>query len=120
MSLIWLTTKPSRAMSRCSSAKAFGGSGMPSGVCTVARRSAAPRLRGGRPAQGWFEVANAQPGQGALHSVHNARAFPDQALALSIGPLGVLLRHRRDACHGAMAPFPTQPPQEPALEQLGV
>jgi hypothetical protein len=26
-------------MSRCSSAKVFGGSGMPSGVCTVARRS---------------------------------------------------------------------------------
>ena len=30
-------TKPSRAMSRCSSAKVLGGSGMPSGVCTVAR-----------------------------------------------------------------------------------
>jgi hypothetical protein len=30
-----------------------------------------------RLAQGWFEIANAQPGQGALHSVHNARAFPD-------------------------------------------
>ena len=43
MSLIWLTTKPSRAMSRCSSAKVFGGSGMPSGVCTVSRRSAALR-----------------------------------------------------------------------------
>src|ERR1700756_2412337 len=44
--LIWLITKPSRAISRCSSAKVFGGSGMPSGVCTVARRSAALR-RGG-------------------------------------------------------------------------
>src|SRR2546427_505918 len=33
-------------MSRCSSAKAFGGSGMPSGVCTVARRSAALRRVG--------------------------------------------------------------------------
>ena len=61
-----------------------------------------------------------QPGEGPLHSVDDARAFPDQALALPIGPLGVLLRHRRDACHGAMAPFPTQPPQEPALEQLSV
>src|SRR5260370_37067675 len=79
-------TKPSRAMSRCSSAKPFGGSAEPSGVCSVARRSAAPRLRGGRPAQRWFEVANAQSGQGGLHSVGDARAFPDQALALPIGP----------------------------------
>ena len=35
---------------------------------------------GGRAAQGWFEVANAQPGQGALHSVDDARALPDQAV----------------------------------------
>jgi hypothetical protein len=34
-----LITKRSRAMSRCSSAKAFGGRGMPSGECTVARRA---------------------------------------------------------------------------------
>src|SRR5205823_7706711 len=40
---IWPTTKPSRAMSRCSSAEVFGGTGMPSGVCTVARRSATVR-----------------------------------------------------------------------------
>src|SRR5437870_3279769 len=107
-------------MSRCSSAKAFGGSGMPSGVCTVARRSAAPRLRGGRPAQGWFEVANPQPGQGGLYPVHNPRAFPDQAVALAVRPLGVLFGNRGHARHAAMAPFATQPPQEPALEQLGV
>src|SRR5260370_10721215 len=113
-------TKPSRAMSRCSSAKAFGGSGMPSGVCTVERRSAAPRLRGGRPAQGWFEVANAHPGHGGLYPVHNARAFPHQAFALPIGPLGVLFGKRWHARHAAMAPFSTQPPQEPALQQLGV
>src|SRR5438094_2306680 len=120
ISLIWLTTKPSRAVSRCSSAKVFGGSGMPSGVCTVARRSAAPRLRGGRPAQGWFEVANAEPGEGGLYPVHNPRAFPDQALALPVRPLGVLFGNRRHARHGAMAPFPAQPPQEPALQHLGV
>src|SRR5258706_4391444 len=113
ISLIWLMTNPRRAMSRCSSAKPFGGSGMPSGVCSVARRSAAPRLRGGRPAQGWFEIANAKPDQGALHSVHNARAFPDQALALPVRPLGVLFGYRRDARHAAMAPFSPQPPQEP-------
>src|SRR6202035_4408820 len=73
-----------------------------------------------RLAQGWFEVANAQPGQGALHSVDDARALPDQALALPVGPLGVLFGHRRDARHAAMAPFPAQPPQEPPLQQLGV
>src|SRR6202162_4650191 len=48
-----------------------------------------------RLAQGWFEVANAQPGEGPLHSVDDARAFPDQALALPIGPLGVLIRKCR-------------------------
>src|SRR3984893_2896923 len=120
ISLIWLTTKPSRAMSRCSSAKTFGGSDMPSGACTVARLSAAPRLRGRRLAQGSFETANAQPGEGRLHAVDDARALCDQALALAIGPLGILFGNRRYAHHAAMAPFPTQPPQEPPLEQLGV
>src|SRR5580704_10079011 len=107
-------------MSRCSSSKVFGGSGMPSGVCTVARRSAAPRLRGSRPAQGWFEVANAQPGQGGLYPVHNPRAFAHQAFALPVGPLSVLFGNRGHARHAAMAPLSTQPPQEPALQQLGV
>src|ERR1700726_2409188 len=46
ISLIWLTTKPSRALSRCNSPETFGGSGMPSGVRTVARRSAALRRVG--------------------------------------------------------------------------
>src|SRR5580704_6873975 len=93
---------------------------MPSGVCTVARRSAAPRLRGGRPAQDWFDVANAQPGQRGLYPVHNPRAFPHQAVALAVRPLAVLFGNRRHARHAAMAPFSTQPPQEPALQQLGV
>src|ERR1700726_4724285 len=106
-------TNPSRAMGRCNSAETFGGSAEPSGVCSVPRRSAALR-------QGWFEVANAQPGQGALHSVDDARALPDQALALPVGPLGVLFGNGRDARHGAVAPFPAQPPQEPPLQQLGV
>src|SRR6202049_2452424 len=113
-------TKPSRAISRCNSAETFGGSAEPSGVCSVARRSAAPRFRGGRPAQGWFEIANAQPGQRGLHSVDDARAFSDQALALPVRPLGVLFGHRRDARHAAVAPFPTQPPQKRPLQQFGV
>src|ERR1700747_3662767 len=100
-------------MSRCSSAKVFGGSGMPSGVCTVARRSAAF-------AQGWFEGANAQPDQGGLYPVHNPRAFAHQAVALAVRPFGVLFGNCWHARHAAMAPFATQPPQEPAFQQLGV
>src|SRR5438477_11579225 len=74
----------------------------------------------GRLAQGWFEIANAQPGQGGLYPVHNPRAFPHQAVALAVRPPGVLFGNRGHARHAAMAPFATQPPQEPALEQLGV
>src|SRR5438874_3854272 len=74
----------------------------------------------GRLAQGWFEVANPQPSQGGLDPVHNARAFPHQAVALAVRPLGVLFGNRWHARHAAMASFPTQPPQEPALQQLGV
>src|SRR6266853_1481016 len=48
------------------------------------------------------------------------RACPDQALALPVRPLGVLFGNRRDARHAAMAPFPTEPPQEPPLQHLGV
>src|SRR5271165_4903881 len=74
----------------------------------------------GRLAQGWFEVANAQPDQGGLYPVHNPRAFSHQAFVLAVWPLGVLLGNRGHARHAAMAPFSTQPPQEPALQQLGV
>src|SRR5271170_3776934 len=74
----------------------------------------------GRLAQGWFEVANVQPGQGGLYPVHDAGAFPHQAFALPVGPLSVLFGNRRYARHAAMAPFPTQPPQEPPLQQRGV
>src|SRR6516165_2574078 len=71
-------------------------------------------------AQGWSKVTNAEPGQRALHAVDKPGAFPDQALALPIGPLGVLFGKRRHAHHAAMAPFAPQPTQEPPLEQFGV
>src|SRR6202023_1886670 len=71
-------------------------------------------------AQGWFEVTNAQPGQGGLYPVHNPRAFPHQAVALAVWPLSVLFGNRGHARHAAMAPFPTQTPQEHPLEQFGV
>src|SRR5436190_4643801 len=74
----------------------------------------------GRLPQGRFEIANAQPGQGGLYPVHNARAFPHQALAFPVRPLGVLFGNRWHARHAAVAPFSAQPPQEPALQQLGV
>src|SRR6516162_5533932 len=69
-------------------------------------------------AQGWSEVTNAEPGQRALHAVDKPGAFLDQALALPIGPLGVLFGKRRHAHHAAMAPFAPQPTQEPPLEQF--
>src|SRR6202011_2135309 len=50
----------------------------------------------------------------------DARALCDQALALAIGPLGILFGNVRYAPNAAMAPFPPPPPQEPPLEQLGV
>src|ERR1700739_3554602 len=88
------------------------------------QRHALPGVHGcktlGRLAQGWFEIANAQPGQGGLYPVHNARAFPHQAVALAVRPLGVLFGNRWHARHAAMTSFPTQPPQDPALQQLGV
>src|ERR1700751_1547660 len=74
----------------------------------------------GRLAQSWFEVANPQPGQGGLYPVHNPRAFPHQAVALAVRPLGVLFGNREHARHAAMTPFATQPPQEGAMQQLGV
>src|SRR5215467_1323237 len=73
-----------------------------------------------RLAKGWSEVTNAEPGQRALHAVDKPGAFLDQALALPIGPLGVLFGKRWYAHHAAMAPFPPQPAQKPPLEQFGV
>src|SRR6202035_542305 len=61
-----------------------------------------------------------EPGQGGLYPVHNPRAFAHQAFALPVRPLGVLFGNRWHARHAAMASFPTQPPQNPPLEQLGV
>src|SRR5271154_5074458 len=67
-----------------------------------------------------WAAAGTRSGSSHHQSVDYARAFPHQALALAIGPLGVLFGNCRDARHGAVAPFPTQPPQEPPLQQLGV
>src|SRR5215467_13156705 len=68
-----------------------------------------------RLAKGWSEVTNAEPGQRALHAVDKPGAFLDQALALPIGPLGVLFGKRWYAHHAAMAPFPRNQPRNPRL-----
>src|SRR6516165_11799672 len=67
----------------------------------------------GRVAQGWSEVTNAEPRQGALHAVHKSRAFLDQALALPIGPLGVLFGNRWHARHAAWPRSPRNHPRNP-------
>ena len=100
-------------MSRRSSASVLGGRGAPSGV-----RSAAQALR--RRAQRRLEAADAEARQGALHPVHDAGALADQALALAVRPLGILLLEGRDRGHAAVVRFATQPAEEGALEQLGV
>ena len=87
-SLIWLTTKPSRAMSRCSSAKVFGGSGMPSGVRAVARRSAALRRVGLKlrmPSRArvdfiWFTIRVRSPTR------HSRSRFGRLAVSVPIAP----------------------------------
>src|SRR5260370_25050585 len=52
--------------------------------------------------QGGFEIAHAEPGQRGLHAVDDAGAFPDQALALPIRPLGVLFGNPLRARTSAM------------------
>ena len=71
-------------------------------------------------AQGGLKAPNAEPSQSALDPIDQAGALTNQALALTGWTLGILLLERRDLGHAAVAPFATQPPQEPALQQLGV
>ena len=51
---------------------------------------------------------------GALFWKHRTRH------SLPVRPVGILFGNRWHVRHAAMAPFPTQPPQEPPLEQFGV
>ena len=97
-------------MSRRSSASVLGGKGPPSGV-----RSAIETLGG--LAQRRLEAPDAEAGQAALHSVHDPRALADQALALAVRPLGILILERRNRRHAAMVRFAAQPAEKRALEQ---
>src|SRR3954452_21818987 len=60
-----------------------------------------------RLAQFWLEAADAEPGQGPLHPVHDPGAFADQTFALAIRTFGVLLFNRRNRDHPAVAPLAT-------------
>ena len=112
ISLIWPTTKPSRAMSRCSSAKVFGGSGMPSGVCSVARRSGALRKVG---------LKSRMPSRASVPSSGSQCACARRPGSRARGSAAWRpLRQSSGRGHAAMAPFAAQPAQEPALQQLGV
>ena len=100
-------------MSRCSSANTFGGRGMPSGVRTVARRSAALRRVG-------LKLRTPSRACSVAFIRLTMRVRSPTRHSRPVRPLGVLFGNRRDARHATMAPFPAQPPQEPALQQLGV
>jgi hypothetical protein len=72
------------------------------------------------PAQGRLEAANPEPSQGALDPVDNAGALANQALALAVRPLGILLLEGWDRGHAALTPFAAQPAEEGSARQLSV
>ena len=49
-----------------------------------------------------IEAADAEPDQGCFHSVDNPSLLSDEALALAVGPLGILVLARRDRHHLAV------------------
>ena len=101
-----------RAMSWRNSATVLGGNADPSGVRSAAKRSDAPGLRRGRPAQGRLEIADAEARQGTLHAVDDAGAFTDQRLVLAARPPGVFRLERRDRRHCAVVALTAQPAQK--------
>jgi len=92
-------------MSRCSSAKVFGGSGCLRGVhgCQTfgGLRRAGLKLR--IPTRAKVDLSG-----------HNPRAFAHQAVALAVGPLGVLFGNGWHTRHAAMARSPRSHPKNPA------
>ena len=71
-------------------------------------------LRGLR--ESWPETANPETGETGLHSVHDARALLDQALALAAWPPGVLILDRGNCSHAAVLRLTAQPTEKGALE----
>src|ERR1700704_4153170 len=66
------------------------------------RRVQAVKARGG-PFQLRIEAADAEPNQRCLHSVDDPTSLSDEAVMLAVGPLGILVLHRRDLDHLAVA-----------------
>src|SRR5262249_36031172 len=66
------------------------------------------------------EAADTEARQGRLDAVDDTTDLANKGLVLTAGPLGILLRERRDCCHLAVIPFPAQPAEKGTLEELGV
>src|SRR5678815_29515 len=99
-------------MSRRNSASALGG-------IVRLRRVQAVKARAG-PFQLRIEAADAEPNQRCLHSVDDPTSLSDEAVMLAVGPLGILVLHRRDLDHLAVITLAAQPAEKGAFEQLGV
>ena len=67
-----------------------------------------------------LEAADAEPRQGTLHPIDDARALADQALALAARAFGVLVLNGRDRHHPAVAALAAQPAQEHPQQHRGV
>src|SRR5260370_41694456 len=85
----------------------------------ASRRVQAVKARGG-PFQLRIEAADAEPNQRCLHSVDDPTSLSDEAVMLAVGPLGILVLHRRDLDHLAVITLAAQPAEKGAFEQLGV
>src|SRR6266511_141018 len=119
-------------MSRRNSASALGGIGSPSGVCKPSRRVVAlfslglkPRIAASLSCEApsfrpLTASGNAEPNQRCLHSVDDPTSLSDEAVMLAVGPLGILVLHRRDLDHLAVITLAAQPAEKGAFEQLGV
>jgi hypothetical protein len=58
------------------------------------------------------------PRQRRLHPVDDPALLANEAFALAIGPLGILLRQRRDRHHLCMITLAAQPAEKRAFEQF--
>jgi hypothetical protein len=67
-----------------------------------------------------IEAADAKPNQRCFHSVDDPTLLSDEALALTVGPLGIFVLDCRDRDHLAVITLAPQPAEKGAFEQLGV
>src|ERR1019366_2816365 len=67
-----------------------------------------------------IEAADAEPDQRCFHSVDDPTLLSDEALVLTVRPLGILVLGCRDRHHLAVITLAAQPAEKGAFEQLGV